>query len=134
MENTTAKKILILEDEEIILDLLSDKLLGQGYEVKTARNGKEGMLMMEKEIPDLVLTDVVMPEKNGFDVISEMKQNELLKNVPIIIISNSGQPVEIDKAKELGVSDWVIKTEFDPQEIIQKVKQVLMKTSPQGEV
>lgn len=123
--DTTAKKILILEDEEIILDLLSNRLSGQGYEVKTARNGKEGMLMMEKEIPDLVLTDVVMPEKNGFDVISEMKQNELLRNVPIIIISNSGQPVEIDKAKELGVSDWVIKTEFDPQEIIQKVDKVL---------
>jgi len=120
-----AKKILILEDEEIILDLLSKKLSGQGYEVKTARNGKEGMLMMEKEIPDLVLTDVIMPEKNGFDVISEMKQSETLKNVPVIIISNSGQPVEIDKAKELGVSDWVIKTEFDPNEIISKVNNIL---------
>lgn len=119
------KKILILEDEEIILDLLSKKLLQEGYEVKTARNGKEGMLMMEKEIPDLVLTDVIMPEKNGFDVISEMKQSEALKNVPIIIISNSGQPVEIDKAKALGVSDWVIKTEFDPNEIIQKVDKIL---------
>lgn len=118
-------KILILEDEEIILDLLSKKLLQEGYEVKTSRNGKEGMLMMEKEIPDLVLTDVIMPEKNGFDVISEMKQSEALKNVPIIIISNSGQPVEIDKAKAFGVSDWVIKTEFDPNEIIQKVDKIL---------
>ncbi len=122
-----AKKILILEDEEIILDLLSDKLSKQGYEITTARNGKDGMDMMEKEIPDLLLTDVIMPEKNGFDVISEMRQNELLRNVPVIIISNSGQPVEIDKAKALGVLDWVIKTEFDPQEIIEKVKQVLMK-------
>jgi CheY-like chemotaxis protein len=119
------KKILILEDEIIILDLLSKKLLQQGYEVRTAQNGKEGLLMMTKEIPDLVLTDVIMPEKNGFDVITEMKQNELLKNVPVIIISNSGQPVEIDKAKEMGVLDWVIKTEFDPNEIISKVNQVL---------
>lgn len=116
------KKILILEDEVIVRDLLSKKLLQEGYDVKTAQNGKEGLLMMEKEIPDLVLTDVIMPEKDGFDVISEMKQNELLHNVPIIIISNSGQPVEIDKAKELGVSDWVIKTDFDPNEIIQKIK------------
>ncbi|MFH0932305.1 MAG: response regulator, partial [bacterium] len=123
MENTTAKKILILEDEEIILNLLSKKLLAQGYEVKTAKNGKEGMLIMEKEVPDLVLTDIIMPEKNGFEVISEMKQNELLRNVPIVIISNSGQPVEIDKAREMGVSDWVIKTEFDPEEILQKIKQ-----------
>lgn len=129
MENTTAKKILILEDEEIILELLSKKLLQQGYEVRTAKNGKEGMLMMEKEIPDLVLTDVIMPEKDGFEVISEMKQNEALKNVPVMIISNSGQPVEIDKAKEMGVLDWVIKTEFDPQEIINKVNNILCQKS-----
>lgn len=116
------KKILILEDEVIILEILSKKLSLAGYEVKTAQNGKDGLLMMEKEIPDLVLTDVIMPEKDGFDVIYEMKQSELLHNVPIIIISNSGQPVEIDKAKELGVLDWVIKTDFDPEEIIQKVK------------
>ncbi|MDO8524170.1 MAG: response regulator [bacterium] len=128
------KKILILEDEVIILELLTKKLQREGYEVKTAQNGKEGLAMMEKEVPDLVLTDVIMPEKDGFDVILEMKQNELLKNVPIIIISNSGQPVEIDRAKELGVDDWVIKTDFDPQEIVQKVQQVLAKTSPQGEV
>ncbi len=116
------KKILILEDELIISEILSKKLAREGYEVKTAENGREGMLMIEKEIPDLVLTDVIMPEKNGFDVILEMKQSEMLKNVPIIIISNSGQPVEIDRAKELGVDDWVIKTDFDPQEIIQKIK------------
>ncbi len=119
------KKILILEDEEIIVSLLSRKLSDYGYEVKTAKNGKEGMLMLAQEIPDLVLTDVIMPEKDGFEVISEMKQSELLKNVPVIIISNSGQPVEIDKAKEMGVLDWVIKTEFDPNEIIQKVNKIL---------
>ena len=130
MENTTtAKKILIIEDEVILLDLLTKKLSREGYEVKTAQNGKEGMLMMAKEVPDLVLTDIVMPEKNGFAVIAEMKQSELLKNVPIIIISNSGQPVDLDKAKGLGVFDWLIKTEFDPQEVVEKVKQVLTRAS-----
>ena len=130
MENTTtAKKILIIEDEVILLDLLTKKLSREGYEVKTAQNGKEGMLMMAKEVPDLVLTDIVMPEKNGFAVIAEMKQSELLKNVPIIIISNSGQPVDLDKARGLGVFDWLIKTEFDPQEVVEKVKQVLTRAS-----
>jgi len=117
-----AKKVLIIEDELILLDLLTKKLSREGYEVKTAQNGKEGMLMMEKEVPDLVLTDIIMPEKDGFAVIAEMKQNELLKNVPIIIISNSGQPVDLDKARGLGVFDWLVKTEFDPQEVIEKVK------------
>ena len=128
---TTAKvkKVLIIEDEVILLDLLSKKLSREGYEVKTTQNGKEGMLMMEKEVPDLVLTDIIMPEKDGFTVIAEMKQNELLRNVPIIIISNSGQPVDLDKARSLGVSDWLIKTEFDPQEVIEKVKQILARAS-----
>ena len=85
--------------------------------------------MMAKEVPDLVLADIVMPEKNGFAVIAEMKQSELLKNVPIIIISNSGQPVDLDKARGLGVFDWLIKTEFDPQEVVEKVKQVLTRAS-----
>jgi len=130
MENTTtAKKILIIEDEVILLDLLTKKLSREGYEVKTAQNGKEGMLMMAKEVPDLVLADIVMPEKNGFAVIAEMKQSELLKNVPIIIISNSGQPVDLDKARGLGVFDWLIKTEFDPQKVVEKVKQVLTRAS-----
>ena len=121
------KKILILEDELIISEILSKKLAREGYEVKTAENGREGMLMIEKEIPDLVLTDVIMPEKNGFDVILEMKQSEMLKNVPIIIISNSGQPVELNRAKELGVKDCLVKTDFDPQEVLDKVKKQLDK-------
>lgn len=118
----TAKKILILEDEAIISDLLAKKFSSQGYLVEVAQNGKQGIEMMTLETPDLVLTEVVMPEKDGFAVIEAMKQNKRLQDIPIIIISNSGQPVEIDRAKKLGVVDWVTKTEFDPNEILQKVK------------
>lgn len=120
-----AEKILILEDEKLILELLTRKLFFEGYKIKTAQNGVEGLEIMAKEKPDLVLTDVVMPQKDGFGVIEEMKKDPVLKSVPIIIISNSGQPVEIERAKKLGVSDWVIKTEFDPNEIIEKVKKAL---------
>ncbi|MDD5738875.1 MAG: response regulator [Candidatus Pacebacteria bacterium] len=127
-------KVLIIEEEEIVLNLLSKKLLEQGYEVKTARNGEDGMIIAKKEIPNVVLVDVNVAPKDGFTVIAEIKKNELLCNVPIIIIFNSNQPLEIKKAKELGFEDWVFKTEFNLQEIIQKIKQVLMKTSPQGEV
>ncbi|MEK7173241.1 MAG: response regulator [Patescibacteria group bacterium] len=123
------KKILILEDEPILLDLLNKKLTQQGYTVTIAHNGEEGLFMMAQEIPDLVLTDIIMPRKDGFAVIAAMKESELLKNVPIIIISNSGQPVDLNQARALGVFDWLIKTEFDPQEVVEKVKQVLAKAS-----
>ena len=116
------KKILIVEDEELLYDMLKRKLEIEGYEVSIAENGVEGLEKIKKINPDLILLDIVMPEKGGFEVMEELQQEEDYKNIPIIIISNSGQPVEIDRAKELGVKDWLIKTEFDPQEVIEKVK------------
>jgi two-component system alkaline phosphatase synthesis response regulator PhoP len=117
-----AKKILIVEDEEIIYELLQRKLSQEGYEVKIARDGDEGLTKMREEKPDLILLDIVMPKKGGFEVMEEMQKDENLRDIPVIVISNSGQPVELDKAKELGAKDWLIKTEFDPQEVIEKVK------------
>ena len=116
------KKILIVEDEEIMYTLLEKKLQQEGYDVRVAKDGEEGLLRMRQEKPDLVLLDVIMPRKGGFEVMEEMRKDEGLKGIPVIIISNSGQPVEIDRAKELGVRDWLIKTQFDPQEVIAKVK------------
>jgi len=117
-----AKKILIIEDEELLYNLLERKLNEKGYQASVAKDGVEGMKMIKEIKPDLVLLDIVMPNKNGFEVMDEMQADEKLKHIPIIVISNSGQPVEIDKAKELGAKDWLIKTEFDPQEVIEKVK------------
>jgi len=116
------KKILIIEDEEIIYNLLQKKLSNEGYDVKIAKDGQEGSEMLKQERPDLILLDIIMPRKSGFEVMEEVQNDETLKDVPIVIISNSGQPVELDKAKELGARDWLIKTEFDPQEVIEKVK------------
>lgn len=115
------KKILLVEDEEIIIDLLQRKLSQEGYALKIARNGEEGLAVMKKEKPDLVLLDIVMPKLNGFEVMEEMQKDDCLKKIPVVIISNSGQAVELDRAKELGAKDWLIKTEFDPQEVIEKV-------------
>ena len=116
-----AKKILIVEDEEILLNLLQKKLIEHGYEVLVARDGEEGLRAMRANSPDLVLLDVIMPKLGGFEVMEEMQKEEVLKKIPVIIVSNSGQPVEIDRAKNLGAKDWLIKTEFDPQEVVDKV-------------
>lgn len=117
-----AKKILIIEDEEIMYSLLERKLSQEGYAVEVAKDGEEGLEKIRKEKPDLVLLDIIMPKKGGFEVMEEIQKDENLKDVPVIVISNSGQPVELDKAKELGAKDWLIKTEFDPEEVIEKVK------------
>jgi len=117
-----AKKILLIEDEELIIDLLSKKLIQENYEVTITRNGVEGLEKMREAKPDLILLDIVMPKMGGFEVMEEMHKDKDLKDIPVIIVSNSGQPVELDRAKELGVKDWLIKTEFDPLEVIDKVK------------
>lgn len=116
------KKVLVVEDEELIADLLQRKLQKQGYYAFVARDGEEGLERIKAERPDLVLLDILLPRLNGFEVLHEMKKDEELKKIPVIIISNSGQSSEIDKAKEIGVRDWLIKTEFDPEEVVEKVK------------
>jgi len=115
------KKILIVEDEKIMRDLLAMKLEKEGYEISMATDGQEGLETMRKIKPDLILLDIIMPRMGGFEVMEEMSKNPQLKKIPVIIISNSGQPVELDQAIKLGAKDWLIKAEFDPREVIDKV-------------
>jgi Response regulator containing CheY-like receiver, AAA-type ATPase, and DNA-binding domains len=119
------KKILLIEDEELIIRLLGKKLAGIGYEVILAMDGQEGLEKMKKDKPDLILLDIVMPRKGGFDVMEEMRKDPDLAKIPVIIVSNSGQPLELDRAKKLGAVDWLVKTEFDPKEVVEKIKKHL---------
>lgn len=117
-------KIFIIEDEEIVANLLSKKLSQQGYEVKIAANSKDGLIML-KEKPDLLLMDIAIPQEDGFATIAEIRGDPILKALSVIIISNSGQPAEIDKAKSLGVKEWIVKTEFDLKTTLQMINEAL---------
>lgn len=116
-----AKKILIIEDEDIVSTLIQKKLSQLGYDVLVSRDGQDGLKTMRKEKPDLILLDMVMPKVGGLEVLEQMVKERKLKNIPVVVISNSGQPVEIDRAQKLGAKDWLVKTEFDPQEVVDKV-------------
>ena len=113
-------KILIIEDEESLVELLDAKLRKEGYDVKTARDGEEGYAAIKKWQPDLILLDIVMPKMDGYEVLEKL--NEDKNKIPVIIISNSGQPVEIEKTKKLGAIDHLIKTEFSPLDVLEKVR------------
>ncbi len=119
-------KILLVEDEELIITLLENKLTEKGYLLSIARDGEEGLKKMKESKPDIILLDIIMPKKGGFEVMKIMKKDKELKDVPIIVLSNSGQPVEIEKIKKLGAKDWLIKAEFDPEEIVEKIKKQLI--------
>jgi len=116
-----AKKILIIEDERVLANLLRKRLITEGYSVEVSLRGDEGFKKLREVNPDLLLLDIILPGLDGFQIMEKMSKDKKLKKIPIIIVSNSGQPVEIGKAQKLGAKDWLIKAEFDPQEVIDKV-------------
>lgn len=119
------KTILIVEDEQILGELLAQKLKEEGYTVFWELDGEAGLRKMREITPDMVLLDIIMPKKDGYGVIEAMQKDGVLKHVPIIVISNSGQPVEIKRILELGVKDYVVKAQFSPAEVLAKVRKYL---------
>ncbi|MDD5040297.1 MAG: response regulator [Patescibacteria group bacterium] len=120
------EKILIIEDERILIEVLTKKLEQEGYVVFSASDGEQGLAELERSAPDLVLLDIVMPKMNGYEVLDELQRKYgKSKMPPVIIISNSGQPVEIDKALTLGARDYIVKAQFTPDEVINKVESLL---------
>ncbi len=116
-------KILIIEDEKALLELLTVKLKNEGYLVETAEDGEIGYAKIKEFSPDLILLDIIMPKMDGYDVLEKMNEEKV--GIPVIVISNSGQMVEIEKTKKLGAVDHLIKTEFSPEDVIKKVNTYL---------
>ena len=117
------KKILIIEDEESLLMAIKSKLEIEGFDVVFAENGEDGEKMVYKEEPDLVLLYILLPKKDGFEVLESLRKKK--NKVPVIIISNSGQPVEIERAIKLGIEDYLIKANFSPNDVMEKVKSAI---------
>lgn len=130
--NNQETKILLVEDERALADLLEAKLKKEGYDVMVAYDGEEGYDKIVAWKPDLILLDIVMPKLDGYGVLEKM--NEAGIKIPVIIISNSGQPVEIEKTKKLGAVDCLVKAEFDPSEVIFKINNYLNQKKSPGEI
>ena len=117
----TKVKILIIEDDKDQIFMYRFKFEKEGFAFFSARTGAEGIKTAKTEKPDLILLDLILINESGVDILEKLKADEAVKNIPVIIISNSGQPVELEKAKKLGARDWLVKTEFDPVEVVEKV-------------
>lgn len=116
------KKILIAEDEEILLNVLKDRFEAEDWEVSTAKDGEEAIEAIKKHNFDLVLLDLLMPKKDGFEVLKEIKGDPEFKNLPIIVLSNLGSDDDIKKALSLGANDYFVKTQHPMSEVIEKSK------------
>ena len=115
------KKILIVEDEEMLLKILSKKLQINGFGVDLARDGKEALDKLNYFKPDLILLDIVMPVMDGITFLKKIKDTEY-KNVPIIILTNLNEGKNVEEAIENGASDYLIKVEYPLEELIQRIK------------
>ncbi|MBZ9578680.1 response regulator [Patescibacteria group bacterium] len=120
-----AKTILIIEDDKFLRVLIARKLTKEGFETSEAIDGEEGIKKIKEEKPDLVLLDLILPGIDGFEVLSRMKEDPSLAQIPVIILSNLGQREDVEKGLKMGAIDYLIKAHFTPREIIDKVKAAL---------
>src|SRR3989344_1652767 len=121
------KKILIIEDDAFLGDVLMQKLTTEGFQVSLSRDGMEGFAKIKSFEPDLILLDIILPNMNGYEILEAKQKDPTIAGIPVIVVSNSGQPVEINRALALGVNDYLVKAQFDPEEVLVKVRAELKK-------
>ncbi len=120
------KKILIVEDDRFLREIASQKLEADGFVVESATNGTEALEHLEKNArPDIIVLDLILPGISGFEVLEKVKQNAVLKDIPVVILSNLGQEEDIEKAKSLGATDYLVKAHFSFAEIIKKIREII---------
>lgn len=118
-------KILIIEDDLVLQKALNEYLSAEGFEVKQAGDGELGTTMALTEKPDLILLDLVLPKKDGYEVLKEVRANENSKHTPIVLLTNLGSVADVEKALELGATTYLVKADYKLEEITAKVKEIL---------
>lgn len=127
----TAKKkikVLVVEDDSFLAGIYTTKLGLEGFEVFSAGDGEAGLKMAKKEIPDIILLDILMPKMDGFEVLDELKKDPTTQKLPVIILTNLGQKEDVERGLKGGAADYLIKAHFVPADTVAKIRKVL-KTS-----
>lgn len=118
-------KVLIIEDDNLIAKIYSTRLSQDGYEVKVADNGKDGLGLIKTFKPNVVLLDIMIPKISGLEILKIIKKDAHTKNIPIIVYSNLGKDDGIKQAKALGASEYIIKANLTPHQVVEKIKSYL---------
>ncbi|QQS60889.1 MAG: response regulator [Candidatus Moraniibacteriota bacterium] len=115
------KKVLLAEDDVFVSDVYSMRLRKEGYDVTLAKDGREALDQLNRDIPDILLLDIMMPYMDGMEVLEIVKKKEEFKNIPVIMLTNLSEKENIQKTIEMGASDYLIKSHFTPSEVVEKV-------------
>lgn len=118
--------ILLVEDDSFISGMYYTKLAGLGYEVKIAEDGEAAWQQLQADpLPDLVLLDVVLPKKDGFEILEGLRAADRTKTLPVILLTNLGQKPDVERGLKLGANDYIIKAHYTPTEVVEKITKVL---------
>jgi two-component system phosphate regulon response regulator PhoB/two-component system alkaline phosphatase synthesis response regulator PhoP len=123
------KKILVAEDDKFLANAYRVKLTKSGFDVQLASDGSEVIKLLPIFLPDLLILDIIMPVKDGFTTLSEIKSNPAYKDLPIIVASNLGQKEDVDKAMSLGATDFIVKSDLHLEDLITMVNKLLSGSS-----
>jgi DNA-binding response OmpR family regulator len=130
----TKIKILLIEDDKILSKVIHEELKEAGFEVSEANDGEKGLELAQSKKPDLILSDVLMPKKGGFEVLEGLKKSPVTKDIPVIMLTMLGSDEDIKKGLKLGANDYIVKSQHAVSEIIDKVKVFFEKEShPEAE-
>lgn len=119
------KKVLLIEDEEMLSEMYKTKFEGEGFEFFRAYDGENGVELAKREKPDIILLDIIMPKVDGFTVLKELKKTPETAGAKIVLLTNLGQEEDVKKGKLMGADDYLVKANFTPAQVIDKVRQVL---------
>lgn len=125
VEMKKAPKVLIVDDEPALLDIYSTKLSMEGFQVAVAHDGIEGIQQAVQFKPEIILLDVVMPLKDGFETLQDLKMNTSTKDIPVIILSNLGQDYEVKRGMALGAKYFLTKANLSPQRVVDEIRRAL---------
>lgn len=120
-----SKKILMIEDDNFMQKALRFTLQGDDYKIIVAVDGQLGIDMAKKEKPDLILLDIILPKIDGFDVLEKLKKDSIIKDIPVLILSNLGQKEDVEKGLKLGAVGYIIKAHFKLEDVVKKIKEIL---------
>lgn len=124
----SGKKVMWVEDDQFLSDLISRKLGNQGCRLLYARTGEEALQVLEKETPDIIILDILLPGISGFDVLEKIKSDDRIKNIPAIFLSNFSQNNEIERAKKLGAARFLVKASIVLDDLVRELQNVLAET------
>ncbi len=116
------KTVLLVEDDKFLSSLLKNRLEKEGLSVVHAGDGEEALVFLRENKPDLALLDIILPKKNGFEVLEEIQSDPIVRGIPVMIISNLGQNSDVVRGKELGAIEYYVKAETSIDDLVMKVK------------